>query len=272
LGSHHRSGVLRGRPRRAGRRQDHAPRHQLRRADDRGRPDRHPALQGRHQVVGIAEEYEAKCASGSRLTSASYLGASLRINTAGRFAGMHDGGVYQLGEGQTAEQLVTYQGRVSGRTLTGAIDVAITVKDATGAQVDTCSVKATFKTAATKGKVYAGLTSQRAPVVIELSASGGAVHHLHIGWRSTCKPQGGFQFGDTLTGFARVRGVFGDDFTQSFGEPSQEHETDAYSVHGRLTKLKATGTFRVKTQEIAGTGAIEADCDSGAITFTAATG
>jgi hypothetical protein len=225
---------------------------------------------GKH-ITTFAQEFEAKCTSGAtlfRLVKTS--GFKVSIRSSGSFSGQQQ--LFGTVDGQNAPGFVKITGKVKGRSMTGSISFAVAIGADPTQITDTCTSDATFKASAAKGKVFAGFTSQDGPVVAELNSSSKRVHHFHIGWQSTCKPEGGFQYGDTLTDFAIVGGAFGGSFTQQFGETTAEHESDAYVLKGRLTKSKLSGSIDVKTQEFDNSGAMTSDCDTGTVTFQGATG
>lgn len=223
------------------------------------------------RITTFAQEFEAKCDTGHtlpRLVKAS--GVKIAVKPSGSFKGQQL--VFGTIEGQNASGFVAIKGKVKGRSMTGSISYFVAIGAGPTQITDTCSSDATFKASAATRKVYAGFTTQDGPVVAELNSSGKRIQHFHIGWRTTCKPEGGFQYGDTLLDFPIVGGAFGDTFTQQFGETNAEHETDAYVLKGNVTKTKLSGSIQVKTQEFDSTGALTSDCDTGTVSFKGATG
>lgn len=222
------------------------------------------------KVTTIGEQFEAKCTSGTRLVRMLKVPAALPVSAAGKFSGARTG-AGQVSDGSQTLSVTTIKGTVTGRVMTGTLAVNIQVVGPKGTAADTCSETATFKAAAKRGSVFAGFTSQDGPAVLELAAGAKKLHHLHVGWQSNCKPSGFLQIGDTLANFPIRNGVFGDDFTANYGEPGAEQETVTYSVHGKIIGPKASGRFQVKLHETDPDGST-ADCDTGTVTFKAATG
>ena len=226
--------------------------------------------QDRRHVATISEEFSARCASGGGVTWLGHAPGPLRISAAGRFSGQREFSA-TVGENE-ADVTIEIRARVQGPAMTGSIDATVRILDAQGQATDTCTASATFRDAAKKGKVYAGFTSQGGPVVAELDARRRRIHHLHIGWRSTCTNGGGFQYGDTVLDLPLVGTTFAGSFTQQFGEPPGEHETDAYTLKGTITRARLSGSIAVRTRDFDGSGALTADCDTGTVTFRGASG
>jgi hypothetical protein len=166
----------------------------------------------------------------------------------------------------------TVRGKVSGGTMTGTYATEVAVRDASGAQVDSCSRSTTFKLASAKSRVYGGRTSQDEPVVAELNSRGKAIKHFHIGWRSTCSGGGIAQYGDTLTNFGLVGGRFGDDYTSRFRLDDGTQEVDVYHLAGKLKPTSGTGSFSLKTTLTPPDGSAPATCDTGKVSFKLASG
>jgi hypothetical protein len=162
-------------------------------------------------------------------------------------------------------------GRVAGPVITGSARVTATVKGADGAVIDQCAGPSRFKARSEKGRVFAGVTSQQAPVVLEIAASGVKVKHFHIGWTAGCGEKGVFSFGDTVTNFSIVRGRFGDEWTGSETSQDGNRASWQYTVAGLVTTGRATGTFRFQEIVIDPEGA-SVECDTGTVTYRAASG
>ncbi len=223
------------------------------------------------KVVSVGLSVEANCTSGQYLAFLSTLPASLSISSTGSFTGTRSG-TGSPGDGLTSRNSLTLTGKVKGLKATGSLRYHTDIVDGAGATQDTCDSSATFKLASSPGKVFAGVTSQGGPAVIELSSAKDLVHHFHIGWQSHCTPSGVFQVGDTLLNFPVINNKFGASFTSNYSEPTGEKETNAYTVHGKVTPTKASGSMQVKTTDLDAGGATTASCDSGVVSFSALSG
>ena len=220
------------------------------------------------RVTQLSQQFEATCASGMSYPLVLGPAASIRIDSHGRFRSSLSR-ASGLGTGIAAHVTATATGKVDGPRLSGTSTLNVEVEDAAGAVTDTCHRTVTFTAVASRGRVFAGVTSQRRPVVIELAASARSVHHFHIGWRAPCTPDGTFSYGDTLTDFTIVKGRFGDDFTQHFTNPVRQ--VVAYSLHGVIAGHAAEGAFRLT---IAGRGAtgVATTCKTGPLSYRASSG
>ena len=94
------------------------------------------------------------------------------------------------------------------------------------------------------------------------------------GWDThACTPDSAFHFGDSLGRFPLKRtGGFGDSWSNDFMLPSGAKRHMAYTVLGRVTSKAAKGSLHVAFNDADATGTQTLGCDSGGITFKAATG
>ncbi len=220
------------------------------------------------RVTQLSQQFEAKCTSGTSYPLVLGPAASIRIDSHGRFRSSLSR-TSDLGTGIAAHVTATVIGKVNGPRLSGTSTLHVNVVDAAGAGIDTCDRAVTFTAVASRGKVFAGVTSQKRPVVIELAASARSVHHFHIGWRAPCTPDGTFSYGDTLTNFTIVKGRFGDDFTQYFTNPVRQ--AVAYSLHGTIAGHTAKGAFRLTIASRDANGATTT-CTTGPLSYRASSG
>src|SRR6478672_7839118 len=164
--------------------------------------------------------------------------------------------------GKLAETLA---GKVKGNRAKGTFRMTVQVIDAnTGAVQATCDTGTlSWRTAAVPGKVYAGLTGAGRPVVVALTPDRGMVSDLRIGWDATCQPEGGFLVADHLGNFpVDSSGTFGHPvdagpFAASDGSSIAVH----YTLAGRLSATRATGTFAATMTQTAADGTVQATCD-----------
>jgi hypothetical protein len=229
------------------------------------------------QVRRTYMQFVGKCSSGGVLPFFVTASARLPIGESGRIAATLIS-EQDLATGTKARETITLKGKVKGTRMSGSLRMHADIVDATGAAVDACDQAATFTAISARGKVFGGHTSQRAPIVVEIAANKKAVHRFRIGWESRCtptgavEPTGGFLVGDTLRNLPIARDRFGDDFTQNFPQPSGARETLDYLVRGKIDRGRVTGKFRVKSEVADATGTTLAQCDTGAISYTASSG
>jgi hypothetical protein len=225
---------------------------------------------GKH-VVRITNEATASCASGFHYLLADNLKASLAISGSGAFRGKHTD-AEPLGDhaGIVDE---TVSGKAKGKKITGSLKVHVDViPSGGGVATDTCDLTTKFTLVSAKGREFAGTTSQGTPALVELTSSKKKVNHFHIGWRGSCTPSGSIRFGEFLRNFPIKSGRFGETWTQRFNEPSGEYEVDQYTVSGKIKGAKASGKFHVKDSFFEASGASQGTCDSGSVSWKAASG
>ena len=158
----------------------------------------------------------------------------------------------------------TLAGRIKGNRAKGTLRMTIVVVDAnTGAAQTTCDTgPVTWRSAAVPGKVYAGLTSGRRPVVVELSPDRSMVADLRVSWDATCQPEGGFLIADHLGNFpVDTAGHFGHPFdagpfTAQDGSSVALH----YDLAGRVTAKRVAGTLAVTLTQTAPDGTVQSTC------------
>jgi hypothetical protein len=224
------------------------------------------------RVTQLSTQLRVTCsASGAYLPVVSGPRANLAIAPGGSFRGQV-ATTRDLGGGYSASQTIALSGKVRGLKLSGSVKVHADIVDPTHQVIDTCDRTVTFKAASSKAKVFAGVTSQGRPVVLELAASGALVHHFHIGWQASCVSGGSFSWGDTLTTFPIVRGNFGDAFGHKYSTPSGGSSVESYSIRGGISGSRAAGTFRWKEDETDATGAATDTCDTGRVSFRTSSG
>jgi hypothetical protein len=132
-----------------------------------------------------------------------------------------------------------------------------------GTQITTCDTGVLRWTAkASRGQVFAGLTSDTRPVVLELSADRLRVAHLRVSWSAACEGGGAFNVPDHLSGFpVSTLNKFGDTFSQGpFDMPDGGKVTYDYAVSGRIGRTAASGTYAVTLKLTDAAGAPSDTC------------
>jgi hypothetical protein len=224
------------------------------------------------RVVQLSTQLRAKCVSGAHDSFLVGPPANHAIRGGG-FRGTRVRTFPVVNKIYSAVQTVTVSGKVKGLQLFGSVKVHSELTDAAHAVIDTCDRTVTFKVVASEGRVFAGMTSQGRPIVLELTADGASVRHFHIGWRASCRPSGiGFSWGDTLIAFPISRGRFGDAFTRRFSMPNGGTALESYALGGGFSGPRIGGTFRWRSTEMDATGATTDTCDTGRVAFRTSSG
>lgn len=158
-------------------------------------------------------------------------------------------------------------GRASG-TYSATIDV---VNKQSNAKVATCRTGVVkFLAISSPGRVYAGLTSQNNPVVVELNATRSKIDKLRIGWDTSCTSGGGYTVGDHFSNFAvRETGAFSDTWNGDFPQQDGKKMSMTFAVQGTLARAQARGTLSVKETDTDTGGATTDTCDTGTISWSA---
>ncbi|MBI5103534.1 MAG: hypothetical protein HZB46_00830 [Solirubrobacterales bacterium] len=227
------------------------------------------------RVVGFSAMYRADCRTGTTYR----FGDTIDLTKAGAapaIAGRRFTAAYEqqvdVGDGLLAVERITIKGTVGATRISGTVSGSARVGADAAAPIDTCSTPALrFVVRHERGRVFGGSTSQRLPVVLELSAKRANVDHLHFGWTALCASGGGIQFGDFLINFPVAAGRFGDVFTQRFDRDDQGINAYAYDIAGRVVRTTggARGRFSVALTATSASGAQELSCRTGSVTFTA---
>lgn len=194
-------------------------------------------------------------------------------NAKGRFAGV------QLGARDLGEQVAGISTNVAGKLrrgkASGTLSAHVTIFDAaSNAPVMKCATgRLRFSATSSPGRVYGGITSQEEPVVVRLDRKRRRATDVLIGWHSdTCDPPDNLlRYGERLTNFPVRAKRFGDVFEATVDGDAGGKVTYAYDFAGRLTSRDARGTFSVRATGRDVGGATTFSCDSGAITWKAAT-
>jgi hypothetical protein len=164
------------------------------------------------------------------------------------------------------------RGQVRGANAHGTLDATVDLFAPDGAKVTSCRTgNQRWAAKSAPSRTYAGLTSDRRPVVVELARDGRSVKDFRLGWSAACQPSGGLSIADDLGNFRMSpSGRFGDSFTQEFPLEAGSKVSFAYALAGDAGHSKASGTFQVRTTETDAGGATTATCDSTLLRWTAA--
>jgi hypothetical protein len=224
----------------------------------------------RKQIDRFVTMWDAPCTAGGSFEMGAPIAVVSKIGKDGSFEASRE---VDTPSGDTVHLLsMAVKGRVKERAASGTWSITLQEYDPAGALVDTCAVRFTFKAAAALGRVFGGVTSQDLPVVIELSKGGSSVRHMHFGWDATCKPDGLFEFGDTLLNLRLTNDRFGGAFAFDVNQPEGEKLRLAYTLRGTLLGTRARGTLRVRATARDAAGAVTTSCDTRAITWKVASG
>jgi hypothetical protein len=171
--------------------------------------------------------------------------------------------------GKVAE---TIRGTVRRGVAHGTFSATIDILDpATGAKVTSCR-SGTLRWAARSapGRVYAGLTSDRRPIVVQRSRSGRKVSSVWVSWSAPCRNGGGFGVAEELVDFPVAGGGrFGDTFTDEVKPAEGGTRAFDYRLEGRAGAARVAGTFRVEVTDSDAAGATTDTCDTTLLSWSA---
>jgi hypothetical protein len=195
-------------------------------------------------------------------------------NAKGRFKGTRLGAA-DLGPAVSAT-VVEIEGKLSAARASGTLSATVKISDkTTGAAIMSCDT-GRLRWVATRapGIVYGGATSQGEPLVVRLNASRKRVNDVRLTWRAPCSPSGGFfRIADHWGNFpVKGTGSFGTPFTQEFAMDAGGKRRFDAAIAGRVGRTSAKGTVQVKIAETDVNGVAADSCDTGAVTWKAATG
>jgi len=231
--------------------------------------------------------WTAKCGDGQSFPVATEVTASsaspgfspaptdllMSRNRGGRFAGKQEGG-RDLGDAFAAIT-VNVAGRLKPKSASGTLSAEVTVVEkGSGNTQTTCRTgRVTWKATRAPGRVYGGKTSQEEPVVAKVDAKRRRVTDLLVSWHGPCNPEGFARFSESLSNFpASSSGRFGDTWDETFKLDGGGSRRFDYSLTGSLGRRAARGTLHVTVAETDAGGATTGSCDTGGVTWKAATG
>lgn len=156
----------------------------------------------------------------------------------------------------------------------GTLRASVVMLDlASGAPATTCDSGVLQWTARSeRGRIFAGLTSDRMPVVVELDPGGQSLRHLRVGWYAPCTPEGGILYGDRLSNRRMTGGVYTEVFQQTATSPEGGKQVVDYAVNVQAKGSTVSGDITVKITESDPAGATVMTCDTGRDTWTARSG
>jgi hypothetical protein len=103
----------------------------------------------------------------------------------------------------TAE--LTFQASIHGRQISGSLSLSGAMLDpSTGRSIGACSGSQRFQAVSAPGRIYAGVTSQHLPVVIEHHPDSTVVNAFRIGWLPFCPQANPFFVEDALRAYPVV--------------------------------------------------------------------
>jgi hypothetical protein len=188
-------------------------------------------------------------------------------------------GTQQLGfssDTEAAAVMIKFQGKLGAKTASGTLSATVAIADlATRTQIATCQTgRMRWKATRSPGRVYGGKTSQNQPVVARLDAKRKRVTDLLVSWESSgCQPEGRVHFGEGLSNFDLAStGRFGDTWDASEATSDGGKAQTSYALAGRVSRRSASGTLHFGVTWLDAAGATTQSCDSGNLTWKAATG
>jgi hypothetical protein len=231
--------------------------------------------------------WEARCGDGMTLPISSAVTATkgspgfsagredldMSRNGKRRFSGTQ---AFALDGGDSAMAVVVkLTGKLGRKAASGTLSAQAREFDkSSGAIRTTCRTgNVRWRASRAPGRVYGGKTSQDEPFVAKVDARRKRVTDVLVGWESPCRPDGYFSYPDELSNFALASsGRFADtwDDTVKLGDGGARKFD--YSLTGRLLRRSGAGTLRVAVTEKDAGGATTVMCDTGAVTWKAATG
>ena len=204
--------------------------------------------------------------------SAGGFSLAMSHNAKGRFSGVQLAS-FQLGS-DSAMVVVEFAGTLRARSASGTLSANVTVVDPSGNQVDACHSGAMkWSASRSPGRLFAGKTSQEEPIVLRLDAGRRNVNNVLLGWQTaSCEPEGFARFGESFMRFPLRAGRFGDAIDSSYDDPDGGKLLYTMALAGKVTRRSATGTLRATIAGTDAAGATTLACDSGGVTWKAATG
>src|SRR4051812_11742104 len=190
-----------------------------------------------------------------------------------RFSGRQ---AFALDGGDSAMRVVVkLTGKLGRKAASGTLSAEGTEIDkSSGATRTTCRTGTVrWKASRAPGRVYGGKTSQDEPFVAKVDARRKRVTDVLVGWQSPCQPDGYLSFAEHLSNFPLASsGRFADTWDDTEKLDDGGAVKFAYSLTGRLSRRSGAGTFRAALTGTDAGGATTHTCDTGAVTWKAATG
>lgn len=165
----------------------------------------------------------------------------------------------------------TLRGRVKRGAMQGTLQGTLSLVDpATGQTIKTVPFPAVrWIAVSAPGRVFAGTTATRDPVVVELNRAGGnRATFVRIPWRASSDTSA-WALSETLRGLKLAGGAYTAAWSEPYTRQDGGRNTFDYAFALRVTGFKAAGTIQVKVTETDAAGAVEGTCDSGVVSFRA---
>jgi hypothetical protein len=170
---------------------------------------------------------------------------------------------------------VKVSGKLTAGRASGTLVAIVKVADrATGEAITSCESRGRGTAHRTGVIVFGVATSQGEPIVLRLDAARRRVNDVIVAWRGPCATSGGYiRIPEHFGNFALKRsGAFGNPFQSEYALDDGGKSSWQYRLTGRVTKTKASGALQAKLSETDAAGAMTETCDSGNVTWKAATG
>jgi hypothetical protein len=191
-------------------------------------------------------------------------------NAKGRFQGVQLTGATNGAD--VAAVQVEVAGRLKGARASGTLSAIVKIRDEAGASLGSCQASQRWTATRAAGLIYGGTTSQGQPFVARLDAKRKRVNDVLTTWVAPCR-EGYFRVPDHWGNFAVKRtGSFGNPFTDDVSLDGGAKRHFDYRFAGKLSRTSAKGTLQVKIADTDASGAATDSCDTGGVTWKAATG
>jgi hypothetical protein len=236
------------------------------------------------KLKGAVIAWYARCGDGEYFADASRLRVgrgsgptTLRTsrNARGRFSGTQIA-AGDLGDGQVAVLRTQLSGTLQKSSAKGTLRAEVRiVRESNGSLIQTCRTgNISWRASRNPGRIFAGATSQQEPVVVRLTANRQRVSDFAFGWGSrSCQPPGFMRLGDSLRNFRiRAGGRFGNPVSEEIPLDGGGKAQFDYNVNGRVTRTAASGSLSVRVTGTDADGAQIRTCQSGNVSWKAATG
>ena len=195
------------------------------------------------------------------------------LNAKGRFIGTQMA-VWDLGD-LTAFVSVDLSGKLRTRRSAGKLKATVSVRDkASGTEVTTCETGSLrWSASRSPGRIYGGKTTQDEPVVARLDRRRTTVTELLMGWHSDrCEPPYYFRLGARYRGLGVRSGHFASTDDESYRMDDGGALAYHYELAGSVARRSVSGSLHVTVTGTDAAGATTLTCDSGQVSWKAATG
>jgi hypothetical protein len=176
--------------------------------------------------------------------------------------------------GARAAITVEASGKLKPASAGGTLHAVVKIMDpATAETVASCETRLRWTALRRPGIVYGGLTSQDEPIVLRLNAARKRVNDVILAWHAPCTPSDGFlRLPEHFGNFPITGGRFGTPFEAETPIDGGGKSLWQYRISGRVTQAKASGALQAKVSDTDAAGAATDSCDSGGLTWKAASG